>query len=131
MTKKKKIAKQKPISIGEFKTWIDGYCAASGPEWIPTQEQWDLIRGKIEAIIEQQAPEQKAQAVVRYVPQPQPYPVQHNEPYSEPYNEYATVLHTENSPVSFPKQQILAPQTVINTGNGINADTVGSPSPFG
>lgn len=46
MKKKTKLNKKK-LTVGELKTWLDGYCSAHGDGWSPTAEQWKLIQDKI------------------------------------------------------------------------------------
>ncbi len=48
----KKTAKKATMTLGELKTWLDGYCSAHGNDWSPTPEQWKLIRNKILSVTE-------------------------------------------------------------------------------
>ena len=123
MNKIKKSTKQKAISVSELKTWLDGYCAASGEDWVPTKEQWLLIRGKIASLQEQvatpishAASNNNAKSEIRY---------QQPEYKSEP--EVTVAQH------QLPKQTInTAQQPVMPVLSNSNKrpDEVGAPSPY-
>lgn len=55
--KTKRVSRKKtkltPITLGEFKTWLDGYCSAQEDTWTPSLEQWELIKNKFFSIEEE------------------------------------------------------------------------------
>lgn len=54
MARKKKVTK---ISLKEFKAWLQGADDFHGKDWVPTPEQWKMIREKIDSIDEVASPQ--------------------------------------------------------------------------
>ncbi len=49
----KKKTKRKPKqTLAEFRAWLSGVEELQTDDWFPTMEQWSLIRGRIDKIIE-------------------------------------------------------------------------------
>lgn len=46
-TKSQNKQAKKILTVGELKTWLDGYCSAHDDNWTPTADQWNMIRDKI------------------------------------------------------------------------------------
>lgn len=38
---------KKILTVGELKTWLDGYCSAHDDDWTPTADQWNMIKDKV------------------------------------------------------------------------------------
>ncbi len=123
MNKTKKSSKQKSISVSELKTWLDGYCAASGEDWVPTKEQWLLIRGKISSLQEQAAMPISHVATNTNVKNETRYqqPEYRNEP------EMPVVAQHQ-----LPKQTLnpAQPAMPVLSNSNKRPDEVGAPSPF-
>jgi len=62
MAKRKRKQKQ---TLGEFRAWMQGVEELQAENWAPNREQWQLIRAKIDGIIEEEH-------VVEKVVQPAP-----------------------------------------------------------
>jgi hypothetical protein len=45
-----------PVSLAEFRAWLGGVEEMQPAEWVPTAEQWRLIRSKIDMIVESPRP---------------------------------------------------------------------------
>ena len=75
MTKTKTKAPKRQMSIGELKTWLDGYCSAQGNDWSPTPQQWKLIKNKILSVVEDTL---SAQPIQNYTHAPVQYTGRHS-----------------------------------------------------
>lgn len=83
-SKKKEV---KPISLSEFKAWLEGLDDALGDNWVPSKDQWKRIREKIEVIKEEQT--------VMNVQAPSSQPISPTVPMAPP----GTTLLTEPAPI--------------------------------
>lgn len=52
MAAKKKAGRKKKISLQEFRAWLEGVEELQPDGWGPDATQWQLIRGKLECIVE-------------------------------------------------------------------------------
>lgn len=80
-TRKKTTKKPKPVTLSEFKAWLEGVEELQPEGWHPDASQWELVRDKMLSIIEPEydaVPVPKQQAPVHTNPQPAPV---------QPYNE--------------------------------------------
>ncbi len=55
---------QKPITVSEFKSWLQGIRDMLGQDWVPTAEQWKRICEKIDML--KDTPQQAVQPAVTY-----------------------------------------------------------------
>lgn len=50
--KKKTVKKPKPVTLSEFKAWLEGIEELQPEGWHPDADQWELVRNKMLSIIE-------------------------------------------------------------------------------
>jgi hypothetical protein len=46
------VKKQKPVTIAEFRAWLEGIEELGGRDWTPNASQWKKIKAKIALLIE-------------------------------------------------------------------------------
>lgn len=102
-TKRRNTKKKQTYTLSEFKTWLDGYCAAHPSGWSPSAEQWKLISEKLFSIVEEE-PEVREQP--QFIPPIPPMPL-HN-----PYN----------PPAQYPQPRF-SPNTTLSESSNKEPDT--------
>jgi hypothetical protein len=77
-TRKPRKKKLEPQTLQEFKAWISGVEEMQPSDWIPSEEQWLLIRERIKKIYEEEYEATDAQPFVPQhpIPRAQPMPQQ-------------------------------------------------------
>ena len=68
---KKKKTPKAGMTLGELKTWLDGYCSAQGSDWSPSPQQWKLIKNKILSVVESETVEPVYATAPNFPQQPQ------------------------------------------------------------
>jgi len=97
-TTKKRAKRRAKQTLGEFKAWLEGVEELQPPNWAPNLDQWTLIRGRLNAIIE---PEPKI--IKEMVPQENTNPI-----YTNPHAPVAPQgFVAPPTPTSFPQDAVV------------------------
>lgn len=84
-SKRKTVKKNKPVTLAEFKAWLEGVEELQPADWSPDSNQWELIRNKMFSIVESdsdvnfmhvpQQPMQRPMPQQPVAPQAEPMPM--------------------------------------------------------
>lgn len=129
---------KKILTVGELKTWLDGYCSAHDDSWTPTADQWNLIKEKIFSLddgkIATPSPVYAAPVPRQQVHSPQPAPSYSGAGATLPPP--PSVLSVDDGAPSVSQKGMVGvtdkPATIIRDGKLItpSKDTPGGPSDF-
>ena len=116
-TKKKKI---KLNSLKEFQLWLNAFCTAHDDDWVPSLEQWVMIRELIDGLPSDPIPVHASnddRRIVHHNPQPTFVSGLHNPPMNHMPNAFSPNSGLIPAPHDAP---VLAPEKLAG---GVNPQT--------
>lgn len=60
----------KKVTLDQFRAWLEGVEEMQDEDWVPNLRQWQTIRAKIDAILDDEGPAQTSQPRQRMIPLP-------------------------------------------------------------
>lgn len=122
---KKRVKKKAKQTLSEFKAWLEGVEELQPDNWAPNHDQWQLIRGRINGIVEPVPEVVKApapqQPVNPMAPRPQPVNPAYAAPPVPSSVPSGPVVKTHDGTAYAPAPQESAPQ--MTTGDGGRSKT--------